>query len=873
MAAAADVASMVASARLSRASGDIAGSLALFQAASLLQPAHTGLRLEAASDLLKLGRTEEAQAEYRQACLLAPAHPGPRIGLGHCARRGGDRAAALAHFQAACDCDPDHIGARLEAAAELLALGRIDECAATYRVVLAGTPDHAGARLGLANCARKRGHLNESLQLHREILRADPSHQWARLQEAADLRDLDRLEDAQVAYREALANNPSEHGAMLGLGQCARRLGDRETALAWHGKAARAAPTIAWCRLECAVDLRELGRVDDALAELDAALAMQPDDPVVWMSLGATLRAAKRHQDALAAFTRSAELQPGKADPLLQMATEERSLGRQAACDRLLAAARIAEPDNAAVLVALGEQARMANDVPLMSEIYQAGVGLHPTHLGLNLGYADALGMQGRLADAISHLAAAEPLCSNPLMIGLRRLALLRRAGFWHAAQVLARSLVEANPLSFNAWMERLACEEFVGSDADIDECLSRAPAATPRERSRLARCRARIEEDQGQFAAASDSYDEAEALDPGQAETHFLRTRLALTTLDLDRARASLRAYMQANAITTRLRGRSANASQTHFGQLLDEFSLDAAALQATRSACEAPPQTRIDKLLRVVGMYPDSTAAALSVLHALEAGGFVTSSARPTGPSFIPRSIVQFWDDPAIPADISGMMASWRELHPDWAMQVFSDVSARAFLEQIFGPVAGAIYGRIESPAQKADVFRLGYLAHMGGVYADADDRCHARLERVLPAGAALVLYREDFGTIGNNFIAASPRHPIIMRAFRLALGCVARGDGDLLWLSTGPGLLTRAFAHALAAAGANWPRVFETTTILRRRELFACVAIHCQTGHKASGTYWGNAAFARRKAGERIPDSAQEAGAIPNRTFSDA
>ena len=68
---------MISRARQHRASGDVAASLALFQAASKLQPGHTGLRLEAAADLLKLGRPDEAQAEYQQGLPVGPSPSWP----------------------------------------------------------------------------------------------------------------------------------------------------------------------------------------------------------------------------------------------------------------------------------------------------------------------------------------------------------------------------------------------------------------------------------------------------------------------------------------------------------------------------------------------------------------------------------------------------------------------------------------------------------------------------------------------------------------------------------------------------------------------------------------------------------------------------
>ena len=56
--------------------------------------------------------------------------------------------------------------------------------------------------------------------------------------------------------------------------------------------------------------------------------------------------------------------------------------------------------------------------------------------------------------------------------------------------------------------------------------------------------------------------------------------------------------------------------------------------------------------------------------------------------------------------------------------------------------------------------------------------------------------VAFQEDFGTLGNNFLGAPPNHSVICLALRLCTEAVNRGDTDFLWLSTGPGLLSRGF-----------------------------------------------------------------------------
>ncbi len=929
-----DVPGMVAAARAARQAGQRAASLAWFQAAARLQPAHHGLRTEAAADLIALGRTEEAEAEYQAVLSLNPGHPGAHAGLGYAARRCGDRGAALAHFQAAWNADPVHVGAGVEAAAELCHLGRLEESEALYRAVLAHTPGLPAAMLGLATCARRRGDLQASLELHRSVLDADPAHAWARLQAASDLCRLDRLDAAEAEYRHLLASTPQSSAALLGLGQCARRRGDRAAALSWHRQAADADPANDWCRLECAVDLRGLGRFDDArdvisavlaqqpnsapallgLAQLEraagrrqaardalrrlvaaapgqasallelaaderelgaieaarqlahAALAADPGQDAAWLSLGLTERAGGRHAEALAAFACAHARQPGRAEPLLQMAQAEHALGRQVASDALLARALALEPDNPAALVQQAEQARMAQDVPRMHALYAAAVARTPFHLGLHLGLAEALALLGRTDEALARLAAAEAASGQAAVVRIRRAGLLRRCGHWHAALALARQATADAPHDAGCWMERLSCELCLGTDADIDHCLAQAPAATARDRARLARMRAGVMQDRGDWATAEDGYRAAEALDPHAAETHFMHARFCLSTLDLPGGRAALRGYMRLNAASLRLRGQSRHAGQTHFGQVIDEYALDQAMADHLPALRHAGLHGQVEAVLRVVAAHPHSTAAAVALLHALRAHGSVVppgmrghgAAVQPgsvTAPATpIPKRIVQFWDTPDVPADVRAMMQSWRDHHPDHLVELFDDAAARAFIAAHLGAVAGNIYGRISGPAQKADVFRLAYLAVHGGTYADSDDRCHAPLHTVLPDRAELVLYQEDFGSIGNNFIACVPRHPVVLLALRQAMASVARGDAETVWLSTGPALLTRALAQYLAARGGDWRERLDRVAVLSRRALFRAVAIHCLTGYKSTERHWSNAAASRRRRSDK-------------------
>jgi mannosyltransferase OCH1-like enzyme len=149
------------------------------------------------------------------------------------------------------------------------------------------------------------------------------------------------------------------------------------------------------------------------------------------------------------------------------------------------------------------------------------------------------------------------------------------------------------------------------------------------------------------------------------------------------------------------------------------------------------------------------------------------------------------------------------------------------------------------VREPARKADIFRLAVLAAAGGVYADADEKCLQAVDFIVPGMAELVMYQEDHGTLGNNFMAARPGQLVVLRALEMAVTAVNRGDADIVWLATGPGLLTRAFGQVVTTQGE-----LAGVVVLDRRALFQAVAIHCAAGYKRTDKHWSNTAFARRR-----------------------
>jgi mannosyltransferase OCH1-like enzyme len=295
---------------------------------------------------------------------------------------------------------------------------------------------------------------------------------------------------------------------------------------------------------------------------------------------------------------------------------------------------------------------------------------------------------------------------------------------------------------------------------------------------------------------------------------------------------------------------GRSLSLSQSHVGQLLEEFELDPLALAKLRETRVMPLADQLQTLRSIVQAHPDCTSAAIVTAIALRQGGIFSNLELPVESSLeslIPQQIVQFWDTPP-PPDVADLMISWQQMNPGCRWKCFNDAEARRFLRQAFPLPVLQAYLRARQPAQKADIFRLAYLTACGGIYADADDRCDAPLSSFVRSDATLVLHQDNFATIGNNFIAVTAEHPVLQRALSLATVAVNRGDQDLIWLSTGPGLLTRAvWLEWAIGPGPGWlPRA----QIMGLGELQRVIGIHCPAQYKATDKHWSRSSFARIK-----------------------
>jgi len=824
-----------------RQRGDAAAALHYFEAAAAVSPGKPWPLIQCGEALRQLGRRDEAVAAYSRAS-DGPARVQALLGLGHTAREAADDTAALAHFQAAAAADTGNPWPHIYAGDTLRRLGRVADAEAAYRRAGTDGPVRLHTLLGLGHCAELRADHPAALAAFTAATQSDPADPWPHFYVGQALRHLARPAEVEAAYRRALEANPRHYGATVALGQLARGRGDRDAAATLFARATEIdpAPSAAW--LELAAVWRDRGEIARAHALSAELAARDPQDAAAGIALALAQRQAGTPEAAYATLSALVAVRPAHVEARIELARLELDLGRPQRAAALLAQVIADAPTSCRALEQLAELARIARDFPAALALLRRAVLAQPANPWPRIGLAQTLADLGQLADALTTLdeaaAALAPQDAHRAAVAGKRIELLRRAGHWPAALDLARRTRAAWPQHETAWVQAFLIELPAGGADGIAACLDTAPAtAAP---ARLAQFRGHAAEAAWQLDAAAAHYAAALALAPDDAWIHTDMTRVQMLRLDLAAARAHLRELARLTAGIARLQRRSPNVSQTHYGQILDEYELEPEGFASLAALRARPPGARIAPSLALLRRLPGFTPAAVALLVALRQDGQLAAGG--AGASPIPRRIAQFWDT-VPPPDIAAILGSWAAQHPTHSTHLFDDAAARAFLAERFAPDVLAAYARAREPARRADLFRLAYLYAEGGWYVDADDRCLAPLTTLPAGGAALVLYQEDLGTLGNNFIGAVPQHAVLGRALDEAVAALLRGDEDVVWLSTGPGLLTRAFAAVLAESRLGWPGWLAHAAVLDRATVFGAVAMHCFTGYKGGGRHWSD------------------------------
>lgn len=883
---------------------DHAAALAHFEEAARKEPGNLWFRLDCAVECRNLGRPDEAQRIYEEAGQVDPGNAHVVIGLGITARMRGLHEEAAALMDRAVSMESENPYFRAEYGHELVGLGRLEEAREQFDAAL-GMPGGAvvGQR-GLATLARLRNDNEEELRLLQALSEGQPrqadvsllyiqrysairgpaqtlQHFFANddveamgidlaMEYAANLRSAGRAVEAGAVVSRLATGQARDERSTLRLATEARRVGLFELCQTLLAQiSAGGAPSVA-ALLEKARLERVHASVEQASQSYLAAFRRQPGDIDVANEVLAFLREHRRFDEADALIREGAISAAAPARLFAQLVsllcdrgatTEARQLVEERAAlfpDRdelLLWRADIALAEGATeTAFALVRQVidgsshnqeawgRLAHFAALSDEYDLAlrALGqLNPDRPELEATksyYQSQLGLHDQ---ALATLDTAEARYGEVPTLVMARCRIWERIGMIEEAMLLLTDACDRYPADTDLLMYRAVLGYRTGKGEHPDEAIFPSEAHRQLVMGHAAMRRRAIDAAIGHFKAA-----QPDLPSPDLCRNLAL---MHMCALDFNEARVELRAALEIERRARQAKQQSMNESQSLYGQLLDEYRLDGNMAAEIRSALSGIPDVDVGSVLDIARNNPDSTLAAVILLIKMRQAGMLDAGQARRSLSRIPRRICQFWADGEPGDELKRYTDSWIALNPGYAYALLtSEDGARFLAAGDFRPEVSAAFRAAREPAVKADILRLAYLSQNGGFYADIDDRCVKSLEHVRASGATFFGYQEDIGSLANNILGVIPGHPVIGWALDRAVEAVLRGDGDMPWLSTGPGLLSRAFAYWLAHAEGTLAETLSTVLIPDYPASFEHFSIHCFASYKITPQHWGRRMF---------------------------
>lgn len=404
----------------------------------------------------------------------------------------------------------------------------------------------------------------------------------------------------------------------------------------------------------------------------------------------------------------------------------------------------------------------------------------------------------------------------------------LRKRGHLGAAYETAKTAFAISPTSIHHWAALCDLAMKRDSVGEVERLLQVAPADGTRDDLRVLCAKAELARRRNRHDEAHDLLQRALKLAPDHPGLLSSLFYLSIRNNALGAARGY---YLGLRALrrSAHPAGRRSNSPLESFDdQIMNDMALDSAVMAQLDEMRHMPTAARITALLRLIRSNPDHIPTANMIAVSLREGGYLSlrkvSGNKNTS---IPKTVCQYWESSSVPDDLRASCESWREWNSDWFYRCFNDVTALRYLNDHFPSDVVAAFGRSCDASTKADLLRLAVLARDGGVWVDVGNCCQQALESILSSDTEALFWQEQTGHIGSNFIAARPGHPVLQRALALAVESVNRGDQEMAWLRTGPGLLTRAFAISLSDDRRSWRGRLATLEVIDEFEIWRQVA----------------------------------------------
>jgi tetratricopeptide (TPR) repeat protein len=301
----------------------------LWRYALSVDPALDHSHSELGVTLEKLGRPDEAAAEYRAALALNPDNYLAHVQLGKMLAAQGKGAEAAGHMADAFGIKSDDTEDYINQSGVLAAQGRLDEALAHGLAALERNPMNARVHDNVGSILTSMGRLPEAVEHYREALKLDPKFAQAHNNLATALNEQGKFDEAVANYLEAARLKPDYAEPYYNLGQNLAARGRFAEAEGYYRSALKIAPKLAEAHNNLGTALSAQGRLPEAVTEYKAAIKLKPDSPVFHYSLGAVLHKQGSLAAAGAQYEAALKLDPRYAEAWYNLAFVLHAQGKE----------------------------------------------------------------------------------------------------------------------------------------------------------------------------------------------------------------------------------------------------------------------------------------------------------------------------------------------------------------------------------------------------------------------------------------------------------------------------------------------------------------------------------------------------------------
>lgn len=174
----------------------------------------------------------------------------------------------------------------------------------------------------------------------------------------------------------------------------------------------------------------------------------------------------------------------------------------------------------------------------------------------------------------------------------------------------------------------------------------------------------------------------------------------------------------------------------------------------------------------------------------------------------------LIQYWDDPEVPEQITELVASFRDLNPGMPCLLFDRQAADEFIAENHTERELAAFRACAVPAMQADYFRYCAALTLGGICADADFKCVQGLRSRIDATESALLFRRRprRNLINGLFLFKTSGHELLRLARDVCTRNIELRTLDRVNMATGPWVFTSLEIlyrrGSLDAARNTWP-----------------------------------------------------------------